>query len=412
MDRTFTLNTKIIFYKLEISNIFILFLLLLPDYFEKFQPFYDAILVVMSFISLLNIYLYIKKPYYLSGFIFLVFFYLTIVISTIINHGGYRFFILYSIVGIGFYAYIVRQLCKNKTSEIFLRDLIFVLEIYVVSNLITIIMVPDGLYRIYSYTNSFSNPAYILGHRNNAIEYFLPLCGLTALKNKLEGKTWSKNFIFVLVISLYTSLITWSVNEIICMLFLIISLLIYKTKRINWYKISTLFTCSAGLSVFLIFFGITPLMQTIVTNIFKKSITMSGRTIIWRLAVLSIVEKPILGHGVQNAYYNYLHLSTISSAHNYFLDYLYLGGIVSLIFVTFYIFFLNKELNNTHTSIRSFTSIFFGSYFILWIATPIHKENIFIMFAFFISAIIISKQINLKNKAGEFNDNRIYDRSL
>ena len=77
---------------------------------------------------------------------------------------------------------------NHRRQKYILNSLIFVLETYVVLNLLTIILFPGGLYRIESYTGLYYNPAYILGHRNNAIEYFMPLCGLVVAKDRLEDK--------------------------------------------------------------------------------------------------------------------------------------------------------------------------------------------------------------------------------
>ena len=378
----------------ELYYIPLIFLFLLPDFFQRFSVLYYSVLVFLSIVSLFTIYQYIKRPRYLFAFELVSSIYILIILSTIINNGVLPKFLLQSLVSIGFFCFIILRMKDEESKKVLLNDLIFVFETYVTINLIIMVIMPNGLYRITSYTGLGSNPAYLLGHRNNAVEYLIPLCGLVTIKNKCEGRIWSLNMLFVLVISSLSAIYTWSANEILCMTFIVLSLIVYGRKGLKLYSIRRFLILSAILSSVLILIGVLPFMQYFIVSVLKKSATLTGRTRIWTKALLSISEKIILGHGVQSSLYNYLHLSMISSCHNYFLDFLYLGGVLTLVVIVVYVLYIDNNMRKTDLSISSLMSIFVGSYFILWIATPMHKENLFIMLSFFIILLIMGNSID------------------
>ena len=388
------------FHKAELLYFFVIAIYLSPGYLQTISMYHRLWQGICAFFSLYFIVNYIRKPKFFLGFSLVSLFYLSILLSTIINHGQTIQFLIITLIGIGFIAMTMHAFSSDKLLDYVLHAFIIALEIYVVLNLITVILMPEGLYRIYGYNLDWdSNPAYLLGHRNNAIEYFLPLIGLIGVKNIRNNQLLSPNFIFVIVVSLITSLLTWSVNAMLCIAFLILSLIIYNRKGIIGYKLPVLFVGGAIASFVLINIEMNPFIQDIVVNVFHKTTNMSGRTRIWAKALLSIRDSLIWGHGIQDNYYNYVRLTTVGSTHNYFLDYLYWGGFVCLIIIILYVLYINGIYKKSEKSIENYCNIFYGAYFILWIATPIHKENMFIMFAYFIATALISIQIE-KNRWG------------
>ncbi len=371
----------------------LLFLFLAPDCVLRINTLYKVLLVLLSIVSVCYIIMYILKPKYCGAVFLISVAYASICLSTILNHGNVTRFLFTFIDSVGFLVFFICEMSKPGRKTVLLDSLIFVFEFYVLINLLTIILLPNGLYRIESYDGAYFNPAYVLGHRNNAIEYFLPLCGLVASKNKLEGKKMTGNLLFVLIISSVTALLTWSVNEMLCMAFMIFSLFFFNKKMLKAYSVKVFFLISGAASAMLIMLGISPFIQNIVVNVFNKSPTMSGRTRIWAGALRSMEERPFFGHGIQDSLYNFRRLTTLSSCHNYFLDFWYLGGVITLVAVILLIVYLDRRLEQKGHTLNSFFSIFFFSYFILWLATPIHREKLFIMLTFFVITLLLSENM-------------------
>ena len=377
--------------KLEALYFVVISVYLSPGYLQTINIYHRGWQAVCVAFSLYYIAKLLRKPRYLHGFALILAFYSIVLFSTALNHGLILQFLILTIIGVGFVAFIITTLSSNEKRMYALNAMIASLEVYVVLNLITIVVFPEGLYRIYGYNLDWaSNPAYLLGHRNNAIEYFLPLIGLVGLKNRLRNIFISYNFVFVIAISAVTSLLTWSVNAILCLSFLFVSLIIYRRKGIMGYTIPILLGASALASFVLVNIEVNPFVQNIIVNVLHKSTNMSGRTRIWGRALLSIRDSFIYGHGIQDNYYNYTRLTTVGSCHNYFLDFLYWGGIICLIIAIAYFLYIHWLYKKADKKIENYFNVFNGTYFILWIATPIHKENMFLMFGYFMATAILA----------------------
>lgn len=377
--------------KLEALYFVVISVYLSPGYLQTINIYHRGWQAVCVAFSLYYIAKLLRKPRYLHGFALILAFYSIVLFSTALNHGLILQFLILTIIGVGFVAFIITTLSSNEKRMYALNAMIASLEVYVVLNLITIVVFPEGLYRIYGYNLDWaSNPAYLLGHRNNAIEYFLPLIGLVGLKNRLRNIFISYNFVFVIAISAVTSLLTWSVNAILCLSFLLVSLIIYRRKGIMGYTIPILLGASALASFVLVNIEVNPFVQNIIVNVLHKSTNMSGRTRIWGRALLSIRDSFIYGHGIQDNYYNYTRLTTVGSCHNYFLDFLYWGGIICLIIAIAYFLYIHWLYKKADKKIENYFNVFNGTYFILWIATPIHKENMFLMFGYFMATAILA----------------------
>ena len=386
---------KLIIHKTELLYFIVIMIYLSPGYLQTISLYHRLWQGICAVLSLYFIISYIHKPKWFLGFTLIALFYISVLLSTIINHGQIVQFMIIALIGIGFAAMTIHTFSSDTLQDYVLNAFIIALEVYVVINFLTVVLMPEGLYRVYGYNLDWaSNPAYLLGHRNNAIEYFLPLIGLIGVKSRKNNLVLSKNLIFIIVVSLATSLLTWSVNAMLCIAFLVISLVIYNRKGIIGYTLPILLGASAIASFVLINIELNPFIQNIVVNVFHKSTNLSGRTRIWGKALLSIRESPIWGHGIQENLYNYVRLTTVGSTHNYFLDFLYWGGLICLIITLLYIFYINRIYRKGEKTVENYCNIFYGTYFILWIATPIHKENMFLMFAYFIATALVSLRID------------------
>jgi|GEM_PF-5992407 len=371
----------------EILPILTISLYLMPAFFKTFDIIRRIHSVLMVVVSLLVILMWVseslnsRKEIRIMG-ILIVAFYFVVFLSTYINNGDCLRFLLQAIIGIGFCAYI-SLLFNRFEEERIIVCMIYVLEILVLINLLTIIFFPDGLYTIYDYGDRWKNPGFLLGHRNNALETCIPLIGLQMYLDIIRNRLCSINTWFVIVISLITSILTWSVNEIMCMIFIssTVLVLLIKKRQIVLLDIGILY-CGALLTTFILFFvGLNDFFSHIVVDIFHKNSTLAGRFNFWNKSAIYIKNRLFLGYGIEDQAIKYAKIGHPNSSHNYFFDYLYLGGIVLFVLVAVMILVLRGYIKNTNQYIFNRASAFFGTYFILWIATPLHRETIFMMFS-------------------------------
>ena len=99
-----------------------------------------------------------------------------------------------------------------------------------------------------------------------------------------------------------------------------------------------------------------------------------------------IKKSLLMGYGYETPSFKILKIGHPNSCHNYALDFMYMGGIVIcliLLIILLYTFFKIKK-NTTYSSLILSSTI--CSYFILWFATPIHKDVLCIMFLIFTMA--------------------------
>lgn len=114
-------------------------------------------------------------------------------------------------------------------------------------------------------------------------------------------------------------------------------------------------------------------MAPVIQNVFHKSITLSGRVLIWEKSYLAIKNAFLTGYGFEPVAVSYLRIS-INHTHNLFLEVLYRGGIIGLIILCVTYISLAKDSKTTKGNIISeylkimifffiiFSSIYFAFY--------------------------------------------------
>lgn len=276
-----------------------------------------------------------------------------------------------------------------------LKTLEFVLTILFLINFITVIIKPDGLYIA---IESNGNVGYFLGMRNDTIEYILPLLSVLLLEQFLFNRSILR-LLFFGATAIMTYIISHSTNALLCVIFLFCyNLIFYKGKPKKIFNTYYFLMLSFLLSIGIILLGIQDNFEFLITQILGKSLTFSGRTRIWYRSIQYIKLRPLLGYGIEDSYTKYLHIGATNSCHNYFLDILYYGGIIFLfLFIVFLLFNFHKIRVNTKDKSFEIMSVIFGSYFILWIATPIHRNTLCYMFMIWLLLYSYKDDISNKN---------------
>ena len=325
-------------------------------------------------------------------FVLIALFYGVLVVSTVVNGGPLIELIAQTVTAVGFAAAALCYFSSDK-AMLALNELILWLEITAIVNLITVLLFPEGLYVTYGYGQAYSNPGYFFGHRNNAIETLIPLMGLACYKDLFLHRKRSVHYWFIIALSSLTSILTWSVNAILCVGVIVgIEILLLIRDKWGFLKVRVLFWGVTAFSCFITAFSGINYFFRFFENVLNKSHTLNERIRIWGRAIIAISQKPWFGYGAEDYDVKYLRIGHSNSTHNYILDYIYYGGIVLFIVVVLIFQMVDKVVRNQADIINAKISAMFGSYFVLWLGTPIHRNQLFYMFGFIIITVSLPWQ--------------------
>lgn len=283
--------------------------------------------------------------------------------------------------------------------------------IYIVFNLISVILFPEGVYRGIQNKENY----YFLGHNNMYIRKILPGIMLSGffdymICNKIRLKTK-----FMAILLMITVTLTWSNVSMICAIIYLVY--IFALDKINVNKLlSSKMLYAIPIIVFLAIISIDKFSNILVMigNVFGKDSTLTGRTVIWEAGFDLIKENLFFGYGYGDIIkitfsegYSRPFIFSVSSFHNYFIDILYQGGIVCFLWTLMWLFEICNSIGNDENKIGQYIKVCVFIIFILWNTLPCN--NIDSIFLIVIMGIFANyrkiKQIDKDDSVVEKNDN-------
>lgn len=217
----------------------------------------------------------------------------------------------------------------KKDVNIFLKYLSILFGIFIIINIITMfIYYPNGMY-----TDILGDPNYyFLEHDNGSFYYALPTILLFVLYNIRKYNKINFLCYGFIIINIIGYLYVWSTMAFSCLIFLLIVLLLFNNKIVKKIISSNIpEIIILSLLIGIVFFNIQNKFQDLLSNIFKKDVTLSGRTKLWEKSIEVINNNKLIGYGQE-----YLDIRMkrfgISHVHNIVLQILYNGGIVAMSF--------------------------------------------------------------------------------
>lgn len=367
-------------------NTIIYFLLLVPFFkptcISFLYPKINIIYKLLQIISCLAILLLFLKKMRISKFIiYISLFQLIILVATFLNDGDIKT-VIFDTIQVIATAIIIEIGLQNKKNSL-IKSLLFIYEILLTINLITIFLYPNGMY-VHPISHFRTN--WFLGHDNNHIVYILSGIMVSFIYSYIEGKKVKARTIYLLIISIISIIVRKSATSIIG-LSLLLLYVIFK-KYIDRIKIANIYTyiiTSFVVSISIVIFRIQNIFKYIIVDILHKDITFTGRTYIWDMVLKYIESKPILGYGyedglIRQAKYKYI---GAVHTHNQLLEIIYQGGSIALLVFIFIIVLIAKELyeykDNKIAHLISWTLF---TYFIMVITEVFSIDRIIIIFTF------------------------------
>lgn len=262
------------------------------------------------------------------------------------------------------------------------------------------ILFPKGLYSTGTIYTGIASQNWILGFKNVMISYFLPAYIVGHIYNSLKK---SKIRIKLLNIIIFLScIISGSSTSIVGMsVIVILNYLPFIKNNTKLFNLRNYFWVSIILFFIIVIFRFQNAFGFIIVDILHKDLTFTNRTFLWDITLEQILKKPFIGYGWENidVRHTMYNSQTVITAHNQILEYLYMGGIISiLVYVYIILSTCNKVKNNYNNDIIKTISSCFFVLLILNLTEVYLNPIIMLVFLFTIySNDFISENKEIKN---------------
>jgi O-antigen ligase len=207
------------------------------------------------------------------------------------------------------------------------------------------------------------SPIYLLGGKNKLQFTLLPSILIFYMYSHFKYGKLKVMPILLILISITSLFLSESSTSIIVAILALLFLIIPK-KFIPSLKTSIFIYVAIFFMLVIYRIQESNFISNIVSNIFHKNTTLSGRTLIWDYTVQGIKENWFLGYGRGNNYISNRFITT-PETHNGILEIMNFNGVVGLIIATIIMFVVAKRLNSCKDHLFSKTLSFFISLFMI-----------------------------------------------
>ena len=238
--------------------------------------------------------------------------------------------------------------------------------IYLLVNLISLYYFSHGIIPSKNLYSNGDGDFYFLGIKIKYTVYIFAAVALTWTYYKKYDK--KKEMMLVTILSIWTIFKANISTAIVCMIFLIVIYMVMKKKIIS-VNLKGIILITILVNVAIIGFNAQNLFSGFIENYLHKSVTLTGRTDIWKGAISVLKSENILilifGNGIFNDGSFVPFGGTYWPAHNQWLQNIYELGIIGTMGFCFFISFCDKNKEN-RTNLNKFilcvcATILFGT---------------------------------------------------
>lgn len=351
----------------------IFFILLKPGSFSEYTAWKNignVINILRMFTCVWCLFYFLLRRGKIDKFIlFVILFYCSLLFSTFYFSQSYVN-LIYEFASILSWIILFKINMLNNKDK-FLTTLENTFFILLLINFITIILFPGGFYL----NSSGYSGNYFLGYDNNLITYIFPALALsfTNTLNK-NGKIGLKS-IFLLIISFCSIIFTWSATGVVSMVIMIVLFFVYTINKKD-FPIKKYIVVALSLFIGIVFLRFQNIFSFIIEGWLKKDLTFTGRTYIWDTFISEIKKSILIGHGTVDSKYLIQTLNA-GHAHNYFLQILYQGGLVTFSMFLGFFFSAIKKVQNCKE--KKYVGIVIFAYLVSFIFEAYSLTNMFII---------------------------------
>lgn len=278
----------------------------------------------------------------------------------------------------------------HSNPKALIRALMLNFEWVIYVNLLTLLLVPNGLYKFRNH------PCFFLGLKNSFFIYMLPALGVSFIYiYYFNCKVRPLILISAILLSIF---IGWSGTSVVGMIsFIFIYIVLHLSYFGSKVKLLHIWVLSIVANILIAIVRIMdsfPPLQKFITLFLRKSTSLSGRTVVWDEVLKLFKESPIIGHGYGT---KVDYGSTfVGHAHNAYYQYLLIGGIIGLVLFILYNYFVIVKFDNLYfrSNLIDLMKCLVGVLFIAFISEACNYP---LMFAVYALVLNIENFINLDN---------------
>lgn len=378
--------------------LFVFIPFLRPNIINEFSPFAPLKSIFAAWLMLgclLCIAQFVVKGGRIGAYQLLVGLLATVVgISTLLHRGNvYDFTLQWGII---FCPCLFVATLKRQDLPLFINALCIVLITLVTINYLSMVLFPDGLYRIYSATSG-STARWVLGNRNGygaKLELTLLLAGLA---DYYAARRLSYRFALAACVAVGTALLSDGATTTVAIVLLVVLTSVLSATRMGGInaRLAVLFGAAAFVAV--VIFRIAEHLPYVEIATFlgkdlrySSDATFTGRTYIWDIALGRIAGSPVWGLGVQDyvaSYVAQLAGNSFDSAHNTVLQMLFWGGAVGLALFAGVLACVARTIDRIND--KRLRSVFVATMFAMAISALFENVIDFYLFTFLSLAVVV-----------------------
>jgi len=332
--------------KKSLALFFLILPHLKPEAFDYAYPLMGDIFNIGRILSvIILVFILICKKYKASPIIYIIALWqLWVLITTALNSGDiHRAFILL----ISTIALTVIVDYYSEEPRILIETLFFNFSWLIVVNFFSVLFFPNGLYTKGVHNE---NICYFLGFKNSMFCYFMSALIFAFIRLQYSNKKIRSVFIVLLTCS--TCIMVWSASTLVAIgiFFVFLFFMSYSRGIFRYISFNKIVIGYILIDILLCVFGILSSMSALnwfITQFLQKDITLSGRTSLWSIANIMIVNKPFIGYGVGEhiEWHGYSWYG-----HNQIYNALLESGIIGLFFYAIIIGLIGKKFKSAYKS--------------------------------------------------------------
>lgn len=289
-----------------------------------------------------------SQPLMITGLL-VIFVYTSILLSTVYHHGA----VSQAVIRLITYPYclFLSINCMKKDAAGYLQALKNVLFALTVINLLSVIFYRNGLYYVKMSDGSLDHRYWFLGFKNGMGKTCIIFIAISALVNSLNNNKKRISVLLSIIISYATVILVKSAGGFVGITLITALLLLEHYKYFSFlFNARNLAIIALTMLVMLlagIFLVKSQVIQYTVINILRKNMTFSSRIYIWARVINIIKNNLFLGVGLQTGENNAKMIGITvhaSDAHNYYLEFLFEGGLVTASLMGVFLYRIIKTL--------------------------------------------------------------------
>lgn len=252
-----------------------------------------------------------------------------------------------------------------------------VTALFSLANLLSMLLVPGGF-----------DPGYHMyfgGSRNSVYQFAFPCIFAGLYIDGIRSHRVPICFLWAILITVIQLALDLSTTTAIALVFAMVVLALLRRSGIRRVLTSYVYLIGSVLATLLVVvFRVQEHLGFIVTGLFGKSLTLSGRAPVWDFVMTSIDADHLLaGRGISGYQIIFVDGRQFYHTHNMYLELVFSGGLVALIlFVVLLLLYSRKQSEVRCTIHGSFSAAAIGSYFVVGITEPMLCSSFFLVVAF------------------------------